>query len=74
MTNDKNRERIRNLPKFITAYLNSETGRRALNRQPKYTEHSAKNSRGHVVHWRELAGVNSIAHALAAAVNFQPRQ
>lgn len=69
---DKHQEKIRNLPKFIRAYLASETGKRAMNRQPSFIEKSGKNSKKEPIKWREFAGSNQMVEAFAKAVNFQP--
>ena len=64
---NKHSQPIRNIKGFLKAYLNSESGRRSLTRQPKLVEKSAKDSRGNVIHWKEPQGSNHLAIALAEA-------
>lgn len=66
---NKHSQPIRNLKGFLNSYLASESGKRALNRQPRMTEKSAKDSKNQVLKWKEPVGYNSMAHALAGLVH-----
>lgn len=64
---NKHSQPIRNIKAFLKAYMNSESGKRSLNRQPRLIEKQAKDSKGNTISWKEANGCNSIAHALLAA-------
>lgn len=55
-------EVIRNVPAFIRSYVKSQSGERALLRQPAYREVDTKFYRGRII-----TGSNQLALALAAA-------
>lgn len=69
MTKSKHDAPIRNLGAFLKSYVKSESFQRALNRQPRMIERTEKNSKGHLVTFREYAGHNQLAVAFNAAVN-----
>lgn len=59
-------ERIRNVKAFLTSYMKSSSGQRALTRQPRYVEVDNELMKGRV-----MTGYNTIAHAFDKLVNAQ---
>lgn len=65
--NQHNSNVIRNLPAFLKSYVNSDSFKRSLNRQPSYDEHTIRDKKGEYTYRDNFKG-NQIAHALAKAV------
>jgi len=66
---NKNQQPIRNLQAFLKAYIQSESGKRALNRPLKLIDKTTEGYKGATIHYKEYGGSNQLAHAFADAIH-----